>query len=73
MGAYQRHQGLVPLWNMEDCSTYLGLLLTHVLPMDTLMLTHYAHDILTNVEYQESFQVSKVLEYLYIYQSSTSE
>ena len=38
-----------------------------------LMLTHYAHDLLTNVEYQESFQVSKVLEYLYIYQSSTSE
>ena len=41
--------------------------------MDTLMITNYAHDIFTNVEYQESFQVSKVFEYLYIYQSSTSE
>ena len=58
---------------MEDCSTYLGLLLTHVLPRTLPMLTHYAHDLLTNVEYQESFTVSKVLEYLYIYQRSTAE
>ena len=37
------------------------------------MLTHYAHDLLTNIEYQESFQVSKVLVYLYIYQLDTAE
>ena len=37
------------------------------------MPTHYAHDNLTNIEYQESYKVSQVLDYLYIYQRSISE